>query len=113
MQRGQTCCGFVRYTSDRSRIGVAWPFDVASNVPFLTSAVPWIVVSRYRLMTHTGTLDAKSGRGAPKVVPFGVPAPVAPVAWQTEFVLASQPDRQKERLLLATTGKFCEMPVTP
>src|SRR5690348_7630173 len=64
-------------------------------------------------MTQTGTLDANSGSGAPNVVPLTVLAPVEPVAVHTEFVLASQPLRQNDRLLPWTTGKFCEIPVTP
>src|SRR5712692_5159613 len=54
-----------------------------------------------------------SGRGGPKVSVLSAPAPVAPVASHTGFVLASHPERQSFTIERGGVGKLCEMPVHP
>src|SRR6266849_4364017 len=54
-----------------------------------------------------------SGRGGPKVSVLSAPAPVAPVASHTGFVLASHPERQSVTNERGGVGKLCEMPVQP
>ncbi len=70
-------------------------------------------LSRYWFTTHTGTPLASSGSGGPKVPPFSEFLPVEPSPVQFGLVVASQPERQKFRLVLLGTRKLCELPVTP
>src|SRR5215469_359241 len=75
--------------------------------------VPFRVVSWYWFTTQTGTFAASRGRGAPKVAPFRLPAPVAPVPVHSKVLVPSQPLRQYFRVEPSITGKLWDVPVHP
>src|SRR5439155_7813655 len=105
LQRGHTSPAVVRNTSEkRSTVRVTSP--VCRFVVPVTSF--W-----KRLVTQTGTLAARSGRGGPKTSVLIEFTPVGPVMVQTGVAVVSQPLRQSFRFEPPTTGKLCDVPVHP
>src|SRR5262245_55870083 len=64
-------------------------------------------------MTQTGTPEARSGRGAPKVGPLSDPSPVVPLPSHSVSPVTSQLLRQYLRVEPWMIGKLCELPVHP
>src|SRR5262245_62059096 len=64
-------------------------------------------------MTQTGTPEASSGRGAPKVGPLSELSPVVPLPSHSVSEVPSQLLRQYLRVEPWMIGKLCELPVHP
>ena len=82
--------------------------------PVLRSALPmtsWPGMKR--LVTHTGTFAARSGKGGPNVSVLIEPVPVGPQRPQSGFVVSSHPTRHNFSIEPPTTGKLCDVPVHP
>ena len=105
LQRGHTSPAVVRNTSEkRSTVRVTSPvcrFDVPVGSFWK------------RLVTQTGTLAARSGRGGPNTSVLIEPTPVGPLRVQTGLLVVSQSVRQSFRFEPPTTGKLCDVPVHP
>src|SRR5207249_7750017 len=106
LQRGHTSPATVRNTSEKRSI-------TTFVSPVLRSALPMTRPGWKRLVTHTGTFAARSGRGGPNVSVLIEPVPVGPQRPQSGFVVSSHPTRHNFSIEPPTTGKLCDVPVHP
>src|SRR2546427_8903107 len=107
LQRGHTCIAVVRWTFE---VRLIW--KLASPVRGLIVPMP-LGEPFHWWTTQTGTLAARSGSGAPKVAPLGVPAPTDAVVSQGGVPSGPQVLRHAFSVELPTTGELCDVPVWP